>query len=120
MTSLNDTWYDIQNACISKGGKLATLISRSEIAFVKSTFSSIAGSLWIGYSDINGDGSWEWIDDSASTFTNWKSGEPQDYNIYYSSQFNCAVIDTSTGKWSNDYCYNYYYGLCKYDTHPGV
>lgn len=31
---------------------------------------------WIGLNDLSVEGTWEWIDGSAVTYTEWDSGEP--------------------------------------------
>ena len=33
---------------------------------------------WIGYNDIDNEGTFVWDDGSTSTYTNWADGEPND------------------------------------------
>ena len=35
---------------------------------------------WIGFNDLDEEGTWAWTDGSVSSYTNWYSGEPCKYN----------------------------------------
>ena len=60
------SWEEARAWC-SKGGNLATIESSEKQAFLSSQFPD---NLWIGFNDIDGDGTYHWLD-SDSTFVNW-------------------------------------------------
>ena len=54
---------------------------------------------WIGYNDIDNEGTFVWDDGSTSTYTNWADGEPNDAI----GNTNC-VHTYHTGEWNDGYC----------------
>ena len=61
--------------CETQGYTLATVRSSDENSVMTSTATQNSN-CWIGYNDINTEGTFVWDDGSTSTFTNWASGEP--------------------------------------------
>jgi hypothetical protein len=67
-------------------GHLATYVDAPEDAWVYSSLTGgILGNAWIGlFQDLNDPnytepaGAWKWVDGTPLTYTNWKSGEPND------------------------------------------
>ena len=72
---------------------------------------------WIGYHDRNaqwweepGSG-WTWVDGSSSGYTNWNSGQPDDYwgnedcGHMYGSSGQWNDLDCSRDNWYGDYLY---------------
>ena len=93
-------WESAQETCELTGYTLATIDDSTEnewLAESGETFFSSCCS-WIGYNDIDTEGTWEWISGSASTYTAWASGEPNN-----SGNEDCAYLDVSASKqWWND------------------
>ena len=59
---------------------------------------------WIGLHDRNTEGTFEWVDGSTVSYTNWNSGQPDDY-----WGEDCAHLYT-TGYWNDMDCgYDSYY-----------
>nr|XP_014130065.1 hepatic lectin-like [Zonotrichia albicollis] len=56
---------------------------------------------WIGLTDRNSEGNWEWVDgtDYKSSFTFWREGEPNDSG----NNEDCAHLWIS-GKWNDVHC----------------
>ncbi|XP_040469407.1 hepatic lectin-like isoform X2 [Falco naumanni] len=65
---------------------------------------------WIGLTDENSEGEWEWIDgtDYKTTFTFWKEGEPNNSG----NNEDCAHLWVS-GKWNDVYCTYECYYVCE-------
>ena len=105
------TWTDAEADAIAMGGQLASITSASEDQFIYSLISSDA-SLWAreggnpngagigpwigGYRDASG--SFQWSDGSVFSYSNWASGEPNDYG----GNENYIEFYSSTGSLMND------------------
>ena len=88
----NGHWYDIVFSALTWGqaeaaaasmtnlgqtGYLATVTSAEEQAFLNALNPNNTGA-WLGGTDQNVEGTWEWITGEAWTYNNWYSGEPND------------------------------------------
>ena len=75
-----ESWEDARDQCVSKGGYLA-VVSSAEENEVLSAFAKYYGydNVYIGYSDSEEEGNWQWVTDEYNTFTNWNSGEPNGF-----------------------------------------
>ena len=56
------TWHAARDDAISKGGHLATITSSNEWSIVDAI---IVGDVWLGATDENSEGQWEWITGEA-------------------------------------------------------
>ena len=66
-------WNDSKNAAESVGANLVVVNNQEENSFLASVIQS---SVWIGFSDDNQEGQFEWVNGSNAEFQNWESGEP--------------------------------------------
>ncbi|KST63448.1 hypothetical protein BC008_18305 [Mastigocoleus testarum BC008] len=73
------TWNVAQAYAESIGGNLVTINDASEEEWLKTTFGSTE-ELWIGLTDKNVEGQFEWSSGEALTYTNWVPGEPNNVN----------------------------------------
>jgi len=65
---------------------------------------------WIGFHDTTAEGTFAWSDDSDVIYTNWGSGEP---NQWQGTQEDCTTFWNSAGDW-NDWTCNQEIGfICK-------
>ena len=71
------TWYAAKQLSESYGGHLVTITSAAENSFV----SGLAGgqSVWIGATDQGSEGSFKWVNGETFRYSNWASGEPNNY-----------------------------------------
>ena len=106
------TWANAKSDCIARGGHLVTITSSAENAFV----SELAGSysIWIGFTDEASEGTWQWVTGESVTYTNWSSGEP---NNYGSGEDYGEMI--SSGTWNDNgppqFPSETRYYICEYD-----
>ena len=75
------SWSEANDYCASQIGRtsLATIGDATENAEAWSLCSTVASSsygCWIGYNDIDVEGTWEWDSGDESTYTNWATYEP--------------------------------------------
>ncbi|XP_037263352.1 hepatic lectin-like isoform X1 [Falco rusticolus] len=70
------SWHKAKAACEEMHSRLAVIDSYTKQNFIM--FRTRNERFWIGLTDENSEGEWEWIDgtDYKTTFTFWKEGEP--------------------------------------------
>jgi len=87
------TWTNAQAAAQSMGGNLVTVNDAAENQFLVDAFGG-SELLWIGFNDAEEEGVWEWVSGEPVTYTNWKAGQPDNWNnedyahIYENGQWN--------------------------------
>jgi len=69
------SWYDAKTYCESLGGHLVTLTSEEENNFVNTL---VEDTIWIGFTDEQVEGEWQWVTQESVIYTNWDEGEPND------------------------------------------
>ncbi|XP_048039593.1 macrophage mannose receptor 1-like [Megalobrama amblycephala] len=95
-------WREAQSYCRQNHIDLVSVRNQNESQQLQqfiSNDSHISGDVWIGlFRD-----SWQWSDQSDSSFRYWKSGEPNDVNE------KCAAItDNTLGHWNDVLCDKHY------------
>jgi hypothetical protein len=71
------TWNAGQEMAARTGGRLVTIDDAAEQAWLVSTFGG-GEKFWIGLTDVDHEGSWEWTNGQRPSYTNWAGGEPND------------------------------------------
>lgn len=98
---------DAVDECRSMGGSwdLVSVQSAAENTFLDTQTTAFGmGSSWIGYTDEDVEGTWEWTDGSTTTYHNFLKPEPNG-----GSAFNCAMFrngSTYKGSWNDIKCGN--------------
>jgi len=91
-------WNEAREVCEKLGGHLAYINSEAEQEFIteitKNYYTALGG--W----DELSEGEWTWLDGSEMTFTNWRSGEP---NNSYPHQNHLYINYSGAGKWDDGY-----------------
>jgi len=98
VTSEGITWTAARTAAEAAGWSLATIGSADENAFIKSLLNSSLADrshFWLGATDQLVEGSFQWIDGTSWSFTNWASGEP---NNWGNEDF--LAMDLRSGIWA--------------------
>ena len=83
---IQKTWEDACKFCESRGGYLATITSSEEQVFLETMGNN---RYWIGGTDKNSEGFWEWVSGEEFGYTNWLSGEPN--NMYDAGEDYLAI-----------------------------
>ncbi len=117
---LTATWYDAAADCIDSGYRLVTFDSQDELTWATETAVSIAtdNRWWLGFTDENSEGTWEWEDASTVGFENWCGDEPNNSHgreCVETTVENCAMLNWGNGGCWNDYpcgCDQMYY-ICE-------
>lgn len=88
------TWSAAKLSCEEVGGHLAAITSSGENDFIASHYSPLA---WIGTrTDLLVNNVWCWVNGEPVTYTNWASGQPDNWNGE-----NCVEINRPAGQWND-------------------
>jgi hypothetical protein len=96
------SWLSALESCAAMGMHLVTIANRAEDRWLNQTARSISTERWwIGYSDLLEEQVWIWVDDSASSYTNWGPGEPNN-----AQDEDCAQLNRFSGSdaWNDERC----------------
>jgi Ca2+-binding RTX toxin-like protein len=118
-SNITSTWENAQKYCENLGGTLAIINDSEEnTALFNYMKSKGYNSAYFGLSDVVTEGSWQWVDGSSVTYTNWASGEP---NGRRSENYGMFYKDFNNGKWNDgDFIYDVNQHtanfICEWDT----
>jgi len=108
------SWVVAESLCEDRGGYLATITSQEENDFIF-TYTRKLGyrHVFFGLTDRLEEGVWKWVTEEEVSYTNWKSGYPEN-----NDEDNYAVFHTfdDDSHWRNDKLYgsNIYY-VCEWE-----
>ncbi|XP_055096235.1 C-type lectin domain family 4 member M isoform X1 [Symphalangus syndactylus] len=109
MSNSQRNWHDSVTACQEVGAQLVVIKSAEEQNFLQLQTSRSNRFSWMGLSDLNQEGTWQWVDGSplSSSFQRyWNSGEPNN-----SGDEDCAEFSGSG--WNDNRCNVDNYWICK-------
>ncbi len=89
------TFEDARREAARLGGELATIRDSGDREFVTATFPETTA--WIGFADLDGDGTFAWTSGAPATFTNWCAGEPAGSGAR--AALMTAASDPCAGSW---------------------
>jgi len=92
-TGTRATFDAAQAACEAIGADLATIDSAATNAFLTALLGDVEA--FVGGSDRLNEGAFVWIDGTPVTYTNWRSGEPNNGGDSY--QEDCIVLQPQLG-----------------------
>lgn len=103
------------NCAARAGAQLVSLTTRAELDLVYARM--IAAPYWIGLADLGVEGGYAWASGEPVTFTNWRTGEPNDAN----GGEDCAVMygpyvgefASYAGFWNDSLCPEELWAVCE-------
>lgn len=90
------SWRDAQTKAVTEDAHLVSINNDDEQIWLEAVFSH--GPYWIGLTDIEKEGTWQWDTGEPVTFTNWSKDDifPNDLE---DDEKNYAIISFSEGGW---------------------
>lgn len=76
VSTSSTSWSTARDNAVANNGILASINDAAENDFLKD---NTTGSNWIGLTDENVEGTFEWLSGEPLTYTNWNAGEPNDF-----------------------------------------
>ncbi|XP_052680779.1 lectin BRA-3-like [Crassostrea angulata] len=112
-------WNEAKDDCKNQGGYLAIIETEMENTWIKETFlpawnpdtcvsnGDLCCNLWVGASDLDREGMFQWINNNSLTFTHWFPGEPNG-----GGNEDCLQL-CNNGQWNDESCSNNENALCE-------
>jgi len=96
------TWQDASAACGDSGYALVTVDSADENAWLHETAAILSSrEWWSGFNDRDDEGTFSWVSGAPVSYTNWASGEPNDYG----RGEDCApLLSADNERWNDVSC----------------
>ncbi|XP_068950199.1 low affinity immunoglobulin epsilon Fc receptor isoform X1 [Petaurus breviceps papuanus] len=92
------TWSQAKFACVSLQGRLVSIKSKEEQAFL--TQKANKKGSWIGLRDLDIEGEFVWMDGSPLNYSNWSPGEPNNQG----QGEDCVAMRANNGRWNDANC----------------
>jgi hypothetical protein len=100
-------WSSAAAECEQLGFELATPATQSEQLALEGALATATTVSWIGLTDQAAEGTWLWIDGTALSYDNWRTGEPNDSGGVDSTGAavpeDCAEFEVG-GTWDDQDC----------------
>ncbi|XP_030220618.1 macrophage mannose receptor 1b [Gadus morhua] len=118
VNSRKDKWAEARRRCNSMGGNLASIVSRSDQAFLLTRMSETgSGDLWIGLNSLE-KGEFFWTDGRPRRYTNWGFNKYKRPGSFYSSWSDegCVVLSgnqSTYGRWIGHNCNETFGYVCQ-------
>ena len=110
------TWFDAEDFCQTQGGHLVSIETKEVNEYLLRQVGVLE--VWIGATDWNKEGTWEWSDSSPFIFTDWAPGQPTGQRIE-----NCAQLyntDQYQQGWNDLHCGSLLNFVCSTSICPGI
>ncbi|XP_030068805.1 collectin-12 [Microcaecilia unicolor] len=99
-SSEKEIFEDAKLTCEGKSSVLIIIESKEEQQFVKKHVSKDRN-FWIGLTDSEEESVWKWLDGTLPTYTNWKTGQPDNWGQHQGED--CAGL-IYAGLWNDFHC----------------
>ncbi len=106
------SWFNAQEVCEAMHTDLLTLAGFGDNKAAAAIAKSYEVDLWMGMSDYASEGDWTWVDGASVNFTNWGSGEPNNFG----NDEDCMEVGYyANGKWNDNSCSEQHPFMCTYN-----
>lgn len=106
------SWFQAQEVCQSVASDLFSVRSNKENRAIMAIVDAYEATLWVGMSDVADEGTWEWVDGSSVSYTNWAPGEPNNYG----NDEDCLEVGYyASGAWNDNACSAQHPFVCAYN-----
>ncbi|XP_055969221.1 CD209 antigen-like protein 2 [Sorex fumeus] len=102
-------WKTSESACQSMNSHLVIVNSASEEKFLQTWEVRHGQRTWIGLSDLQNEGSWQWVDGTPLELSFWKPGEPNN-----DGDEDC--VELYNDGWNDDKCSKEKVWICEKPT----
>ncbi len=92
-------WTEAKAEAIAAGGNLITINDQAEQDWVLQTFGN-TNRYWIGFTDENIEGNFEWVSDTTTSYENWLPGEPNN-GYSYADEHYTSMNWNEKGSWND-------------------
>ena len=107
-------WNTAKENCREVGGELVKIESEEENQFIKTEYLSPWGRYWIGLSDLDSNGQWEWTDGTGLTgYAKWSSGQPKNNDQQCITILKGMYFDWFDGEWNDYFCWKELGYICE-------
>ncbi|KAJ1191067.1 hypothetical protein NDU88_000384 [Pleurodeles waltl] len=103
IATVTEIYDDAKQSCEAMSATLVIIKSNEEQQFLKKQIHGKGESYWIGLTDSEEENVWKWSDGTIPTFTNWKSGQPDNWGAGHTPGEDCAGLHIG-GLWNDFTC----------------
>ncbi|XP_076082444.1 macrophage mannose receptor 1-like [Mytilus galloprovincialis] len=108
-------WFGAEVYCKGQGGHLVTIETEEENKYLQYVLQTIFDApWWIGLSDVETEGSFQWTSNQQLTFTDWYQGHPLQPDTKTGADSDCVLAHFQNSfQWSEQSCTDYNSPLCE-------
>ncbi|XP_034647858.1 CD209 antigen-like protein D isoform X2 [Trachemys scripta elegans] len=106
-SNMTTDWMGAKQFCTDQKASLVIVNNDNEQAFLKDC-NKQKRTYWLGLSDAEEEGKWQWIDNSPYSVSFWNLGEPD----IQGEEEDCVYM-SSTGTWGDSKCSQPNYWICE-------
>ncbi|XP_048363882.1 collectin-12 [Sphaerodactylus townsendi] len=110
-SSERDIFEGAKHSCEETSSHLVFINSKDEQQWLKKQIAG-KGSFWIGLTDLEREDEWQWLDGTSPEYTNWKAGQPDNWNHGHGPGEDCAGL-IHAGLWNDFHCQDVNSFICE-------
>lgn len=97
-----DIFDEAKKLCEEKSSTMVIVSDKEEQLWLSNQIAG-NGHFWLGLTDKEEENVWKWVDETLPAFTNWKEGQPDNWQHGHGPGEDCAGI-IHAGLWNDFYC----------------
>lgn len=108
------TWYSAKELCENMGGHLATITDAKEQAFLCNLCKGDTN-VWIGATDRETEGTWQWVTGESFSYAPWNTGEPSNTITADNDGEHYLQLRPNTSVWNDTRGSKLFFFVCEFD-----